>query len=82
MLFRQKLAEEKRIREDLERDRKENEKLRQHLLERDHELQTMTSLRQQALAEAERSKEVMRDLRSDAENARTQAQRAQGEAEK
>jgi len=80
--FRQKIAEEKRKCENLERDHKENETLRHRLMERDHELQTMTTLRQQALAEAERSKEVMHDLRNDAENARNQAQRAQGEVER
>ena len=82
MLTRQKLSEEKRIRDKLERDQEESGKLRQRLMEREHELQAMTSLRQQALAEAERSKEVMHDLRKDAENARSQAQRAQGEAER
>ena len=66
----------------MERDQEESGVFRQRLMERDHELQTMTSLRQQALSEIERLKEVMHDLRHDAENARSQAQRAQGETER
>ena len=76
------MAEEQRSREKLDRDVEECGVLRQRLMERDHELQTMTSSRQQALAVLEKTKEMMNDLRSDAESARTQAQRAQAETER
>ena len=67
---------------EMDEELEESIKTRQKLFEREQELQTMTSLRKQGLAEVERLKEAIRDLRSDVESARNQAQRAQNEAEK
>ena len=79
---RVRLAHETQTRQQYERDRDECVTLRQKTHDRESELQAMTSHRQQALAEAERAREAIRDVRSDAEAARMQAQRAQSEAEK
>ena len=81
-IHRKQLETELRSKQKMEHEAQDLTSLRQRLLERDHELQTMTSLRQQAVSEADRLKDMMRDLRSDAEAARGQAQRAQADAER